>query len=154
MLKKITVDNYEIIIEDGKMIIGSYIDYNGNKQYFEIIEELEKEFRDRLKYYYREQWEKRVKIDTGINEDDEIFEIKISINSKSAEDIAIANEVIHSIKQEINKLPKKQRKRTYLKVISEFTLTEIARIENCKKQSIQESVDAGITKIIKKFKKF
>lgn len=154
MLKKITVDNYEIIIEDGKMIIGSYIDYNGNKQYFEITEELEKEFRDRLKYYYREQWEKRVKIDTGINEDDEIFEIKISINSKSAEDIAIANEVIHSIKQEINKLPKKQRKRTYLKVISEFTLTEIARIENCKKQSIQESVDAGITKIIKKFKKF
>lgn len=154
MLKKITVDNYEIIVEDGKMIIGSYIDYNGNKQYFEITEELEKEFRDRLKYYYREQWEKRVKIDTGINEDDEIFEIKISINSKSAEDIAIANEVIHSIKQEVNKLPKKQRKRTYLKVISEFTLTEIARIENCKKQSIQESVDAGITKIIKKFKKF
>lgn len=154
MLKKITLDNYEIIVEDGKMIIGSYIDYNGNKQYFEITEKLEKEFRDRLKYYYREQWEKRVKIDTGINTDEEIFEIRISMNSKSAEDIAIANEVIHSIKAEINKLPKKQRKRTYLKVISEFTLTEIARIENCKKQSIQESVDAGISKIIKKFKKF
>lgn len=154
MLKKITLDNYEIIIEDGKMIIGSYIDYNGDKQYFKITEELEKEFRDRLKYYYREQWEKRVKIDTGINADDEIFEIKISVNSKSAEDIAIANDVIHNIKQEINKLPKKQGKRTYLKVISEFTLTEIAKIENCKKQSIQESVDAGINKIIKKFKKF
>lgn len=54
----------------------------------------------------------------------------------------------------INELPEKQAKRIYAHFFQNMSMAEIARIENIKYQSVQESIYRGLKRISKNLKNF
>lgn len=152
-MKKINIDGYEIYIENKKMLIGSFTDYEGKKHWFKIDEILENDFIERRKKEFAREYEERVHLDTSID-NDYTLEVRNVFKIKSAEDTFIENNTLEKIVKEIWSLPTPQNRRTYMKLISGFSLTEISRIENRDISAIKRSVDTGIEKIRKKFKKF
>ena len=72
----------------------------------------------------------------------------------SAEDIVIEQDSEMKIIEEIWKLPAPQNRRVYMKLIKEYSLTEIAKIEKRAIPVIKRSVDRGIEKLQEKLKKF
>ena len=149
-MKIIHIDNYDVCEENGKFLAASFKDYEGISHSIEMTEEFEKYLREVRKEEFKESYRARRYIDEGINEDEEVFEIKISITKdpKSAEDIYIENEFINSVKKEILNLPKKQSHRVYLKLIKEFTITEISKKEKIVHSSISESTQLGIKNLV------
>ena len=101
-MRIVHIDNYEVCEENGKFLAASFVDYEGIPHTIELTKELEEEFRE--KYRTNEY------IDTGINNEDDAFEIKISINTncKSVEDIIIEKYFETRLLKEIIKLPEKQ----------------------------------------------
>lgn len=152
-MKKLIIDGYEVYIENGKMILGAFTDYAGNKHWFKIDEILENDFIERRKKEFAKEYEERTHLDTSVD-NEYTLEVRNIFKNKSAEDIFIENNTLEKIVKEIWKLPVPQNRRTYMKLISGFSLTEIARIENRDVSAIKRSVDTGLEKIRKKFKKF
>lgn len=152
-MRKIIIDGYEVFIENGKMILGAFTDYDGNKHWFKIDEILENDFIERRKKEFAKEYEERVHLDTSID-NEYTLEIRNVFKIKSAEDTFLEKNTIEKIVKEIWNLPTPQNRRTYMKLISGFSLTEIARIENRDVAAIKRSVDTGLDKIRKKFKKF
>jgi DNA-directed RNA polymerase specialized sigma24 family protein len=150
------IDNYEVCEENGKFLAASFKDYEGVSHSVELTEELEEYFKKVRRDEYREEWESRFHIDIGINSDEDVFEIKISMNTncKSAEDTFIENEIEKTILKEINKLPFPQRRRVYLKIIRDYKNTEIAISESVDKSAVSRSLKVGLEKIFKNYKKF
>ena len=54
----------------------------------------------------------------------------------------------------MDKLTKQQRRRILLYYDYQLSMEEIARIEGCSKQSVQESIDWGMKKLKKFLKNF
>lgn len=152
-MKKINIDGYEIYIENGKMILGAFTDYEGNKHWFKIDEILENDFIERRKKEFTKEYEERVHLDTSIN-NEYTLEVRNVLKIKSAEDTFLENNTLEKIIKEIWNLPVPQNRRTYMNIISGFSLTEIAKIENCSINAIKKSVHLGKEKLQKKFKKF
>ena len=152
-MRKINIDGYEIYIENKKMLIGAFTDYEGKKHWFKIDEILENDFIERRKREFAKEYEERVHLDTSID-NEYTLEVRNVLKIKSAEDTFIENNTLEKIVKEIWNLPTPQNRRTYMKLISGFSLTEIARIENRDIAAIKRSVDTGLEKIRKKFKKF
>lgn len=72
----------------------------------------------------------------------------------SLEDVVISNIGAERIIREIWRLPVPQNRRVYMYIVDEFSLTEIAKIENRAIPSIKESVDRGLDNLRKNLKKF
>ena len=73
---------------------------------------------------------------------------------ESIDDIVIKNINNEKLQKELDKLTKEQRRRILLYYDYQLTMEEIATIEGCSKQSIQESIKWGIKKLKKIFEKF
>ncbi len=149
-MRIIIIDNYEVCEENGKFLAASFKDYEGISHSVEITEEFEEYLKDVRREEFKENYRTRRYIDEGLNNDDDVFEIQISIkkDSRSAEDIVIEKDFINSVKQEISALPRKQSKRVYSKLIDEYTITEISLIEGIVHSSISESTQSGINKLV------
>lgn len=148
-MRIIHIDNYDVCEENGKFIAATFKDYDEISHSVEITEELENYFKEVRKEEFKESYRERRYIDEGINDDEDVFEIRISLtkDGRSAEDIFLEKDFINSVKKEIEKLPKKQSRRVYLKLIDEFTITEISIIEKIVHSSISESTQAGVKKV-------
>lgn len=155
-MRIIHIDNYDVCEENGKFLVASFKDYEGISHEIEITDKLEEYFREVRKEEFKENWETRFHIDIGINNDEEVFEIRISTNSnfKSAEEIFIEKDIEKNIIKEISKLPIQQGKHVYLKIIKDYKNIEIASLENKDKSTISKSLNTGLEKIFKKYKKF
>lgn len=155
-MRIIHIDNYDVCEENGKFLAASFKDYEGISHEIEITDELEEYFREVRKEEFKENWETRFHIDIGINNDEDVFEIRISKNSncKSAEEIFIEKDIEKNIVKEISKLPIQQGKHVYLKIIKDYKNIEIASLENKDKSTISKSLNSGLEKIFKKYKKF
>ena len=94
-MRIIHIDNYDVCEENGKFLAASFKDYEGISHEIEITDELEEYFREVRKEEFKENWETRFHIDIGINNNEEVFEIRISTNSncKSAEEIFIEKDI-------------------------------------------------------------
>lgn len=148
-MRIIHIDNYDVCEENGKFIAATFKDYDGISHSVEITEEFENYLKEVRKEEFNESYRERRYIDEGINDDEDVFEIRISLtkDGRSAEDIFLEKDFINSVKKEIEKLPKKQSRRVYLKLIDEFTITEISIIEKIVHSSISESTQAGVKKV-------
>lgn len=73
---------------------------------------------------------------------------------ESIDDIVIKNINNEKLQKALDKLTKEQRRRILLYYDYQLTMEEIATIEGCSKQSIQESIKWGIKKLKKIFEKF
>ena len=155
-MRIIHIDNYDVCEENGKFLAASFKDYEGISHEIKITDELEEYFREVRKEEFKENWETRFHIDIGINNDEDVFEIRISTNSncKSAEEIFIEKNIKKNIIKEISKLPIQQGKHVYLKIIKDYKNIEIASLENKDKSTISKSLNSGLEKIFKKYKKF
>lgn len=72
----------------------------------------------------------------------------------SAEDVVMEQEGEMRIIEEIWKLPSPQNRRVYMKLVKEYSLTEIAKIEKRAIPVIKRSVDRGLENLRKNLKKF
>lgn len=152
-MRKIQVDGYEIIEENGKFIKAIFKDAEGNTITIDLNSGLEEEFIKRRKEEFREENEKRRHIDNYLTED-YLFEIRTSEESYSIEDIVIDNTTKEEIIKEIWKLPSIQARRVFMHLINEYSLTKIAEIEGVSLPSIKDSINLGIGKLRKNLKKF
>ena len=75
------IDNYEVCEENGKFLAASFVDYEGIPHTIELTKELEEYLKEVRKEEFREKYRTNKYIDTGINNEDDVFEIKISINT-------------------------------------------------------------------------
>ena len=69
----------------------------------------------------------------------------------SVEEQAMNNILIEKILDELSHLPGIQRRRFIKYYIYDFTLDEIAKLENCTQMAIKFSIDIALTKLKKKF---
>lgn len=74
--------------------------------------------------------------------------------AENVEDIVIKNIYNEKLKKALDKLTKKQKRRILLYYDYQLSLEEIAIIEGCSKQSIQESIIWGMKKLRNFFEKF
>jgi len=88
-MRIVHIDNYEVCEENGKFLAASFVDYEGIPHTIELTKELEEYLKEVRKEEFREKYRTNKYIDTGINNEDDVFEIKISINTncKFVEDI-------------------------------------------------------------------
>ena len=73
------------------------------------------------------------------------------IKPESTEDVVIKKIHNERLAKAMDKLTKEQRRRILLYYDYQLTMEEIARIEGCSKQSVQESIEWGIKKLKKYF---
>ena len=76
------------------------------------------------------------------------------INRLLNDEIVIKNIYSEKLEQAMQTLTKEQRRRILLYYDYQLTMEEIAKIEGCAKQSVQESIEWGIKKLKKFFEKF
>lgn len=155
-MRIIIIDNYEVCEENGKFLAASFKDYEGVSHSVEITSELEEYFKNVRREEFKEKWEKRYHIDININKNTDLLEIRISMNSDntSPEELYVKKEIEKNIINEIYKLPFKESKRVYLKVIDNYKNIEIARLENKDESTISKSLKSGLEKILIKYKNF
>ncbi len=71
---------------------------------------------------------------------------------ESLEDKVLNKIIYEKILEEIEALPDLQKRRIKMYYFYDFTLREIAALENCSIQSIKDSIDIGLQKISQKMK--
>lgn len=74
--------------------------------------------------------------------------------NKTTEEIVLEKESINEIIRQIWNLPTPQNRRVYMKIVSEFSITKIAKIEKRAIPVIKRSIDRGIEKLQKNLEKF
>lgn len=79
---------------------------------------------------------------------------RILHKAKSIEDEYLADEGAREIVREIWNLPSPQNRRVYMNIVDEISITEIAKIEKCSFQAVQQSLKIGIRNLQKKLKNF
>ena len=72
-MKKIIIDGYEIIVENGIFTQASFKDYDGNEINIELGEKMQMEFLERRREEFKEDNERRRHIDNFLR-DDSLFE--------------------------------------------------------------------------------
>ena len=152
-MKKENIDGYEVYSENGEFKKIIFKDYLGNEICISVEQCLKIELLHRRQEGYSEEHKVRKHIDTYIH-DDYLFDVRTSKAAESPEDIILAEEKRDRIIQEIWKLPAPQNRRVYMKVVDDFSLTEISKIENRDFAAIKRSIEARIKKVEKKIKKF
>ena len=118
-----------------------------------IIKELNQEFERQKK----EDKSQRNKFDRYI---EHLPLTETQINTRAihknqlTEEIVLEKESINEIIREIWNLPTPQNRRVYMKIVSEFSITKIAKIEQRAIPVIKRSIDRGIEKLQKNLKNF
>lgn len=153
IVKRVKIDGYEIEIEDGDLKKGYYKDYEGKEESFIIDEKLKRDFIERRRKEYSDEHKERKYIDAYLK-DEYLVEIKISKNVMSPEDMMVKRENLIEIIREIWRLPSPQNRRVYMKIIDDYSVPEIARIENRDVSVIRRSIATGLKKVRDKIKKF
>lgn len=152
-MKKIIIDGYEIIVENGIFTKASFKDYDGNEINIELGEKMQMEFLERRREEFKENNERRRHIDNFLR-DDSLFEIRTAEKSYSIEESIINKNERDCIIQEIWKLPQIQARRVFMYLINEYSLTKIARIERVSVTAIDKTIAKGIRNIKKNLKNF
>ena len=141
------IDDYEIHIQDKEIKEAVFTDHLGNKHTVPIDNELKIEFTKRRREKYIEEHIERKYLDKYFSD---ISPNKILANNGlSTEDETIEQDIRKTIIAEIWKLPTPQNRRVYMKLIDEFSYTEIARIEGKSFASVKESIEWGLKKLKK-----
>ena len=151
-MKKIIIDGYEIIVDNGVFTNAIFRDYDGKEINIELGEKLQVEFQERRKEEFRRDYEKRKHIDLYLN-NEFIKEIKTA-DDYSIEDEIINNDLKEQIIKEIWKLPAPQNRRVFMKVINGFSYAKIARVEGVAESSVKSSILIGQEKLKKFLKNF
>lgn len=152
-MKKILIDGYEIIVENGIFTKAIFKDYSGNEINIELGEKMQMEFLERRREEFKEDNERRRHIDNFLR-DDSLFEIRTAEKSYSLEDLVIKENQRDYIKKEIWKLPPIQARRTFMYLVNEYSFTKIAKIESVSIAAVDKSIDKGINNLRKKLKNF
>lgn len=148
------IDGYEIHSENGDYKKIIYKDYSGNKVTLECTKELEKEFKLRKKEGYANDYRTRRYVDVYANVP-MILEHNSYNDLTTIPDIEIIKEEIRIfLIREIWKLPAPQDRRVYMHCVNNYSLTKIAKIENCSIPTVKQSIDIGKEKLQEKIKKF
>ena len=117
-----------------------------SKKIFEQLDEFEKEDARQIQEIKRHYEQ---------NEVTEITLNKRAFNKpEDVDEIVIKNIYSEKLEQAMKTLTKEQRRRILLYYDYQLTMEEIAKIEGCAKQSVQESIEWGIKKLKKFFEKF
>jgi len=150
-MKKIIIDDYEITVENGVFTNAIYRDFNGNEIKVELDKKLQKEFKKRRREEFNMIYERRKHIDLYITDDEKEI---LLVNKKSLDDEVEEKIAEEEIIKEIWKLPSPQNKRVFMKLINNYSLTKIAKIEGVSVAAIKYSIDKGIESLRKKLKNF
>lgn len=116
------------------------------KEIFNELDEFEKEDARQIQEIARHN-ELNAVTETTLNK--RAFEKQVNIDEVVIN--RINNEKLHKA---MDKLTKQQRRRILLYYDYQLSMEEIARIDGCSKQSVQESIDWGMKKLKKIFEKF
>ena len=152
-MKKIIIDGYEIIVENGIFTKAIFKDYGGNEINIELGEKMQMEFLERRREEFKEDNERRRHIDNFLKQD-YLFEVRTSEKSYSIEDLVIKENQSDYIKKEIWKLEPIQARRTFMYLVNEYSLTKIAKIEGVSISAVDKSVSKGINHLRKNLKNF
>lgn len=142
-MKKEIIDNYEVYSEDGEFKKVIFRNHEGKEVCVSVEKCLKIEFLERRREEYSEQHKIRKHIDIYVN-DGGLLELKTSKLVSSAEDMVIAEDEKNRIIKEIWKLPTPQNRRVYMHIVDEFSLTEIAKIENRDLAAIKRSTEVRL----------
>ena len=152
-MKKIIIDGYEILVDNGIFTTATFRDYDGNEICIDLGEKMQVEFQERRKEEFRNEYENRKHIDTYLK-DDYLLDLKISKNNNLMEKEIIDEDFRKFIIKEIKKLPYPQNKRVYMSVVNRYSYMKIAEIEGVSDTAIRHSVERGKEKLQEKLKKF
>lgn len=152
-MKRIIIDGYEIIVDNGIFTNAIFRDYDGNEINIELGEKMQMEFLRRRREEFKEENERRRHFDNFLK-DNFLFEVRTSEKSYSIEDSIINEDERDYIIQEIWKLPLIQARRVFMYLINEYSLTKIARIDKVSVTAVDKSIEKGIKNLKKKLKKF
>lgn len=152
-MKRIIIDGYEIIVDNGIFTNAIFRDYDGNEINIELGEKMQMEFLKRRREEFKEENERRRHFDNFLK-DNFLFEVRTSEKSYSIEDSIINENERDYIIQEIWKLPLIQARRVFMYLINEYSLTKIARIDKVSVTAVDKSIEKGIKNLKKKLKKF
>lgn len=130
---------YEVTFFMGK----EKIKVNLSKNLFDQFEEFEKEDARQIRKHKRND-ELNTITENTLN--------KRAINKPDGTDEIVIKKIHNErLARAMEKLTKQQRRRILLYYDYQLTMEEIARIEGCSKQSVQESIEWGIKKLQKYF---
>lgn len=152
--KREILESYIVISnEDDSKNIATFKDGDGKANYVRVKRTIKMAF-DKAK---KEEKSQKNKYDRHIEhlqlEENTLYN-RAFYKPQSIEEKVIENDTVTTIIREIWKLPIPQNRRVYMKVVDEFTYSQIARIEKVDRSVIKRSVDAGIKKLQKKLKNF
>lgn len=116
------------------------------KKIFEQLDEFEKEDARQIQERKRHYEQNTV---TEITLNKRAFD-----RPEDIDEIVIKNIYSKKLEQALKTLTKEQRRRILLYYDYQLTMEEIAKVESCSKQSVQESIEWGIKKLKKFFEKF
>ena len=117
-----------------------------SKKIFDQLDEFEKEDARQIQEIKR-HYEQNTVTESTLN--------KRAVNKpEDVDEIVIKNIYNEKLAKALETLTKEQRRRILLYYNYQLTMEEIARIEGCAKQSVQESIEWGIKKLKKFFEKF
>ena len=117
-----------------------------SKKIFDQLDEFEKEDARQIQEIKR-HYEQNTVTEITLN--------KRAVNkTEDVDEIVIKNIYNEKLAKALETLTKEQRRRILLYYDYQLTMEEIARIEGCAKQSVQESIEWGIKKLKKFFEKF
>ncbi len=133
---------YKVTFSNNKEVISIDI----TKEIFEEFDEFEKEDARQIQEMARHN-ELNIVTEATLNR-------RAFYKPESVDDIIIKNIDNEKLQKALNKLTKEQRRRILLYYDYQLTMEEIATIEGCSKQSIQESIKWGIKKLKNFFEKF
>jgi len=130
----------------------SFKDNKGIKHIVEVSEEVYKAFDS----FELEDISQMHKYERHI-EHSEIYENNLNKRAihkpRDVDEIVSDNLLIKDLKEAIDKLPEKQKRRIKMYFFDELTMSEIAKIEKCSKVAIKHSIDDGIRNLKKNLKK-
>lgn len=130
---------YEVTFFMGK----EEITVNLSQNIFEQFEDFEKEDARQIRKHKRNN-ELNAITENSLNK-------RAFIKPESIEEVVIKKINNERLAKAMGKLTKQQRRRILLHFDYQLTMEEIARIEGCSKQSVQESIEWGIKKLRKNF---
>lgn len=141
-------DNQYTLIQDGSQYIVSFKDGEGKKVETEVSKEIFTQMEEWVKEDYRKEWNDRYHLEQSDLTDGSIVR-RAAIPSESMDELIERENQTKLIEAEFLALNEVQQRRVLL-LLEKKSLVEIADIEGCQYQSIQDAISV----VRKKFKKF
>jgi RNA polymerase sigma-70 factor (ECF subfamily) len=108
--------------------------------------------------FWKQDWQKRkAKSEDSYESLCEIYEnssLPDKLSSESSENEFIRKYEKEFLWEAIDSLPEKQRRRIILRFFHNFTITQIAKIENCSMRAVNTSISKGLQILKKTLEKF